>query len=365
MVDHDWRVFVDEERARMAFDREEDRLQLMLEVYGVRCDCRSYPGLRSDPFASSDFRPLSLRRFAPRLVVAMTVFVFCSYTNNLAQAWLQSHMAGYYDQEWIRRKDIQTPTQRSHTRLWDVSFHYLPHLKSTTAADVVAIGASVIVGIRFVIVPGPLSLRWAFVNRFLIVSAILYLLRGISIILTPLPNPDETCVPNITYPNNIWLEAWAILFFPDDVTCLDVMFSGHTIALTTSMLFLNAYIARSPWFLQNAVDKHLSFQFFLNWVTVIVLLVGYYCIVASRFHYSVDIYIGSILSCLVFHVYHYSINLCWYKSPKHLSIWPLLRWFELHSKDMRLHVVIGSKRPMHPVCIPYDDAPATASPSVC
>mmetsp|Transcript_12430 Transcript_12430/g.31026 ORF Transcript_12430/g.31026 Transcript_12430/m.31026 type:complete len:89 (+) Transcript_12430:278-544(+) len=79
--------------------------------------------------------------------------------------------------------------------LWDVSFKRLPYVRSTKMADMFAGGGPLFVIVRFLVLPGPLSLRWTIFSRLLIIWGMLWCFRGFTIIATPLPNPDYTCRP--------------------------------------------------------------------------------------------------------------------------------------------------------------------------
>jgi len=100
--------------------------------------------------------------------------------------------------------------------------------------------------VRFIILPGPLSLRWVVLRRWIMCWGTIMGIRGMTIIVTPLPNPDSTCEPIIQYPDNLFMEAFMIAI-TKDLTCEDVMFSGHTVCMTCAMLIIMRYVPLAPW----------------------------------------------------------------------------------------------------------------------
>eukprot|EP00929_Paragymnodinium_shiwhaense_P020694 TRINITY_DN13702_c0_g1_i1.p1 TRINITY_DN13702_c0_g1~~TRINITY_DN13702_c0_g1_i1.p1 ORF type:complete len:406 (-),score=30.34 TRINITY_DN13702_c0_g1_i1:127-1218(-) len=285
---------------------------------------------QSDPFGRRDFSAQVLKTFAPRLAVGLAVFVFGSYINNVSQAWLQQNIAGYYEKRWLPDGTLATGP----VKLWDVTFHTLPYVKDTVYADIFALGSCAIVIVRYLVLPGPMSLRWVILYRILIVLGLLYLCRAFTIIATPLPNPDHTCKPQISYPDDIWREGWAI-FIDGDVTCQDVMFSGHTTLLTTMMLFFLHYMQVSPWSQASLAHDWMSVPTGVWLLSVLYMIMGYYFIVASHFHYTVDVMVGFLMSYFVFNSYHNAIETMWFRK-RTLMLHAGLKWLECHAQDMHL-----------------------------
>lgn len=308
---------------------EQDRIQAMIHAYGL--DSEGIPSLCTDPFGLPDFRPAVLKIWMPRVAAALLIFLLCLYSNNLAQAWLQANMSGYYETRWI-----PNPEYTDHTvKLWDVTFEYLPYFPETLPADIFATVSPLVVVIRFMVFAGPMSLRWTILCRVIIMWGIMWFLRGLCIVVTPLPNPHLTCEPIITYPDNIFLEAFAI-FLMGDLTCQDVMFSGHTVAVTLGALTTAKYWSRAPWRTSDAAEEGpWSFNTFVDTVLIIWAITGYYFIIASHFHYTVDVVVAAVLTCLVFNTYHNAIEVCWNKKQHWMRIpaRDFLQWLELHSKD--------------------------------
>lgn len=355
------------------------------------------PTLFDDPFCFADFKPEMLKRSLPRLGFALLFYWTGLYCNNLSQAWLQQNMTGFYESAWGYSMNSQTamyeeldliepdvyearwgneePDERKHktsaamkrnyfnktVTLYDVGFLFFPEvdaLEYAKQADMFAGGSAAFGLLRFVIFPGPMSLRWTYLSRVILLWGLLFFFRGITIILTPLPNPYHQCVPKITYKDNIWAEALTntpginFLFGLvmgrglegyNEMTCQDVMFSGHTAMGTIWSIFSLNYLRKSPWFPDRALSND-------NWfntarigelIVVAWLFRGWYVIVASHFHYSVDVAVGIFLTLIVFRSYHARIDVAFLQTwiPQlHPSggAWyeMFLDWFEDGAKDM-------------------------------
>jgi hypothetical protein len=241
-----------------AFVPEEDMVSLMVQTYGCAgCNSGAFPRFWQDPFAKKDFTRTELTKHMPRFAVAWFWFFACVYVNNVANFWLQANITGFYEsrwgvsqsnftaaQAWLKRNEPKTyearwgaippedtrsglpadSYQKSYVnktvKLFDLTYLYLPHVQGSVLADTFAY-ASLLVGFfRFVVVPGPMSLRWTFLTRILSVWGILFLARAFTITVTPLPNPFQECEARVTFPNNIWLEAFAGLPILTPIFCL-------------------------------------------------------------------------------------------------------------------------------------------------
>mmetsp|Transcript_82738 Transcript_82738/g.230733 ORF Transcript_82738/g.230733 Transcript_82738/m.230733 type:complete len:352 (+) Transcript_82738:36-1091(+) len=314
-------------------------LAAMKEYYGVTDTSLSL----SNAFCLKDFRRGELRKFVPRLLVAFIVFQTGLYINNLSQAWLQSKMAGYYQTHWPPNRTLVANGEMApgdSVVLWDVTFEAFPTVDSTAYADALAGGLPVLFWLRFVVIPGPFSLRWTVLTRFITCWGLLWFCRAFTILVTPLPNPDLTCKPRISFPHNLWREAWAIMPFDpahNELTCQDVLYSGHTVAITLSVLFIFKYSALSPWFEGTVRRRYCGSLTVVYLIGSITLLIGYYCIIASRFHYTVDVLVGAMMTFMVVQGYHYAIRVVWFPSdPRFTPHNMILQWYEWHAKDLKL-----------------------------
>jgi hypothetical protein len=307
----------------------------LLQEYKEDLDRQTVPSFFSDPFGREDFQPAKVRKMILPLGVAITVYSVGVYFNAVTQAWLQKRLANEYPRSEI---------------LWDVGFEFLPFLDTQLWPewDVnwpdLLVGSHVVwMGIRFLIIPGPMSMRWTVLRRLYLISGVLFFCRGVSVVSTVLPNPDHTC--ECTFgPNpctdkdleNVWRFAWHIFIFNAN-TCADVLFSGHTVALTMALLVILQYTQQAPWFNHFELD-HVGWRFFsigqaAQAFSTCYALVGYLFIVGSRFHYTADVLMGFLLSYFVFRTYHEVV-----KSAFAQDMWygAAIRWLEADALDVKV-----------------------------
>jgi hypothetical protein len=65
---------------------------------------------------------------------------------------------------------------------------------------------------------------------------------------------------------------------------------------------------------------------------------GYVCIIGSRFHYTIDVIVGYLMTRYVFQVYHYIIRL-----PLVMAKIPFLSWYEQESPKNPFDPLEGPK----------------------
>ena len=175
-------------------------------------------------------------------------------------------------------------------------------------------------------------------RRHILNLGTLFLLRAFAIISTMLPNPLESCKPTAT--GSPWVEAFNILN-GSIVTCADVMYSGHTVNITLCAMTWHTYShvvpisTFDPLFamggrLTNKLGdaQRLTTAKLLCWVFTFV---GYMCIIGSRFHYTLDVFIGMILTVAVFKYHTLFIRSCHLKETWFNSI---MMWSEADAEDI-------------------------------
>jgi hypothetical protein len=299
------------------------------------------PSFIKDPLGFKDLTTGSLAHGIQRVLVALAVWSLGLYCNNISQAWLQKHIG-------------DTHFYPANLTLYDSGFEETFDLsrkivESGGGGDLcneVAGLLPILVLIRFCAFPGPCSMRWTVLSRAFLIWGILWFLRGVTIISTVLPNPDKTCEPRISFPDNIWLEAWAnlpFIFWYDELTCQDVLFSGHTVGMTVAALMWIRYIAWAPVFEWTTKEGLSSLAFWYKVLVVLYTLFGYGVIIVSHFHYSCDVLIASMLSILVFQAYHAGIRSAfWPRTGResrgllNMTILAFIRWFEEKAVDARV-----------------------------
>lgn len=313
--------------AECAFTDQESSSDLheLRAVRGLSADgCHEFT---HDPFCLKDFRMDTLRRVLPRLAVAFLIWAVCLYCNNVSQAWLQKYMSGLY-------------VARSPGTLWDLGFQLLPEVRSTALAELGARATPVLVFIRFIAMPGPWSMRWTIATRCLLIWGLIWALRAIMIVSTALPNPDRTCQPHVSFPDNIFLEALVnmpFVFWESELTCQDVLFSGHTAALTLATM---TWIRYAPWAPCLPKSTSMLGEHLFQILMVLSMFLGYYVIIASKFHYTADVLVAAISTALIFQAYHSAMRLSFLPESKpslrRFSLYAFLRWFDEDAADADL-----------------------------
>jgi hypothetical protein len=307
---------------------------------------------------------------------------FLVYWNNLSQAWLQSNLAGWYEaqwgysqptfadaQAWLMEHDRTvyeqkfgnlTPAELEHwyraqntewgnnmvslyqnktVAMFDVAFLMFDKVESTSWVEKFTGWPQTFIVFRYLIFPGPISIRWTILYRFLMLLSLLYFARSLFIIVTPLPNPDPSCKPVIHFPDNIWLEAYAnlpLVWWYSETTCQDVLFSGHTCYGTLGTLMSIHYLQKGPW------TKTYCFPFVVvDCMASVFMFWGWYVIAVSRFHYTVDVLFGVMMTFAVYVFYHTSQKSVWIpRQPGSRACVfstlyaPALKWLTKHDKDV-------------------------------
>lgn len=126
-----------------------------------------------------------------------------------------------------------------------------------------------------------------------------------------------------------------------ELTCQDVLFSGHTVGLTLASLVLIRFTAWSPWTICITENSVFSFATLFKLVVIFNMLFGYYVIIASKFHYTTDVLIAFMLTILIFEGYHSRMRVAFlprYEQstlPRH-TIYRWIRWFEDDAADAKV-----------------------------
>lgn len=133
--------------------------------------------------------------------------------------------------------------------------------------------------------------RQLYIRRLGWMQATIHIIRGVTLFVTTLPNPYNSICVN-TDGKSVFLVALKVSFRLA-VTCSDIVVSGHS-ATTLSALFLIL--------LYTKFHKAIKIAFVL-YVGVVDFL-----IISSRFHYTVDVVLGAIISTSVYVAYHWGVH---------------------------------------------------------
>ncbi|XP_008323129.1 phosphatidylcholine:ceramide cholinephosphotransferase 2 [Cynoglossus semilaevis] len=194
----------------------------------------------------------------------------------------------------------RVPDKSINPPLPDKFFDYVDRV--SWAFTVCEVNGLILVGLWFI--------QWlclehkAIVGRrcFFLIGTI-YMYRCITMYITTLPVPGKhmVCAPKLY--NNSTGKIWRILrlisggglsMTGSHLMCGDFLYSGHTVMLTLSYLFIKEYSPRWMW-----------------WYHVICWLLsasGVICILVGHEHYSVDVVIAYFVTTRTFWTYHTMAN---------------------------------------------------------
>ncbi|PIC34401.1 hypothetical protein B9Z55_014066 [Caenorhabditis nigoni] len=174
--------------------------------------------------------------------------------------------------------------------------------------------------------------RWIVLRRLCFIGSILYGMRCITMMVTPVPKADEDfqCSPrlgeNATFSLIVMRGIWSMFglglnLFDNQkvVLCGDYIYSGHTLVLVVSALFIGEYSPRR--------------FYILHWLSWLVCAVGVVFLVLSHGHYTIDVILSYFACTRVFWAYHTqaahpSIRLSVQNHQAKEFWFPMLRWFE-------------------------------------
>ena len=242
--------------------------------------------------------------------------------------------------------DYNSPDSRD--PLPDLGHRIFPHWDFTNICDYWLFAMVCSAALRYAFVP---TVRAIIFRRVMFIQGIMFCLRAISIIVTELNIPQQSCESTAT--GNPWVEGFLIIATIHH-TCGDVMFSGHTTTITVAALTWTMYSKGEEWnWLMrriapsdavapvassarscsprsclrpdlDAVGDPVSCYItpVLVWAAAIT---GYCMIITTRFHYSVDVFIGFTLTQLVYRYYHMYIKTVVERTGPIASF---VRWFE-------------------------------------
>uniref|UniRef100_A0AC35UAH8 PAP2_C domain-containing protein n=1 Tax=Rhabditophanes sp. KR3021 TaxID=114890 RepID=A0AC35UAH8_9BILA len=213
-------------------------------------------------------------------VLAFALCAFCAFLNTLMLSIIHDYMPSYGP-------------------LPDISFtlsKYTPSLLYYNELIMVILtGTALIICIFH-------KYRWVLVRRLFIIAALLYFGRLFTLFMTQLPKADiyYQCAPKFTDANRtikgVFLRAIEVFFAgglqvkAEGNLCGDYLYSGHTITLVLTALFINEY-----------APKRLKHIHFLTWS---LALLGMAFLLISRGHYTIDVVISYWLTTRIFWEYH-------------------------------------------------------------
>ncbi|CAI4225915.1 unnamed protein product [Auanema sp. JU1783] len=143
--------------------------------------------------------------------------------------------------------------------------------------------------------------RWIMLRRLMILGALLYLMRCVTMLVTQVPvaDPNFYCSPKLGENATFWrvvvrglkmVAGVGLNVQGKNTLCGDYIYSGHTIVLVISALFMTEYSPRRWWVL------HVT-----SWIAA---LAGVIFLVISRGHYTLDVILSYYVVTRLFWNYH-------------------------------------------------------------
>lgn len=296
------------------------------------------------------------------LLVSCLFSILCVYYNCCMQVVAQ-HMADKYLKGNITLRDrSRVPPYKKLTsveRLPDLGFTFIPKLSSTLADSWLYFYGG-LTFLRFALTP----MRLTILRRTVLCGGILFMMRGCTIVITLLPNPFYECERKgwdeglLDYPLS---GGWNIMA-NGATTCADVFFSGHTANTTLFALIWHQYnhvvpLMNGHIFPRRVRDcfrkfcccgMHMKSRRFpkevaafqattrltpsklLAWIGAFI---EYYLIIATHFHYTVDVFVAFLLAIIVWKFYHYYI-LHTSQSLDKVGVERIFAWLEGGAEDI-------------------------------
>lgn len=223
------------------------------------------------------------------------------------------------------------PDRETYGPLPDIFFEFMPQYD--WALDVSEIIIMISSNVTFLIMLFHKH-RFIVFRRMFLLTALLYLMRSVTMYVTVLPMSSTTyvCSPKANH-TTPWLLTTRVLQLMSgfglsingkQTFCGDFIFSGHTAILTMCYLIITEYSPDYP--------KRL-FQL-LSWLSCIFSIVAVFMVLLARGHYTIDVIIAYFVTTRTFWIYHTLANNASLKKPgshNYLArAWwfPLFRYFE-------------------------------------
>ncbi|XP_029030769.1 phosphatidylcholine:ceramide cholinephosphotransferase 1-like [Betta splendens] len=161
-------------------------------------------------------------------------------------------------------------------------------------------------------------------RRFFFIVGTLYLYRCITMYITTLPVPGMhfKCSPKLL--GNWEAQARRIMkmiaggglsITGAHTMCGDYLYSGHTVMLTLTYLFIKEYSPKRFWWYQ--------------WLCLALSAVGIFCILLAHDHYTVDVVVAYFITTRLFWWYHTMANQQSLKETSQSNPFSRVWWYRL------------------------------------
>ncbi|MCJ8736466.1 hypothetical protein PDJAM_G00012890 [Pangasius djambal] len=163
-------------------------------------------------------------------------------------------------------------------------------------------------------------------RRFFFIVGTLYLYRCVTMYVTTLPVPGVhfKCAPKLF---GAWeaqvrrimkmISGGGLSITGSHSLCGDYLYSGHTVMLTLTYLFIKEYSPRRLWL--------------YHWACLSLSVSGIFCILLAHDHYTVDVVVAYFITTRLFWWYHTLANQQCLKQDSQINAFSRVWWFRLFS----------------------------------
>lgn len=161
-------------------------------------------------------------------------------------------------------------------------------------------------------------------RRFFFIVGTLYLYRCITMYITTLPVPGMhfKCSPKLlgnweaqTRRIMKMIAGGGLSITGSHTMCGDYLYSGHTVMLTLTYLFIKEYSPRRFWW--------------YHWICWTLSAVGIFCILLAHDHYTVDVVVAYFITTRLFWWYHTMANQQSLKETSQSNPFSRVWWYRL------------------------------------
>ncbi|XP_027863256.1 phosphatidylcholine:ceramide cholinephosphotransferase 1 [Xiphophorus couchianus] len=161
-------------------------------------------------------------------------------------------------------------------------------------------------------------------RRFFFIVGTLYLYRCITMYITTLPVPGMhfKCSPKLL---GNWeaqmrrimkmIAGGGLSITGSHTMCGDYLYSGHTVMLTLTFLFIKEYSPRRFWL--------------YHWTCLALSAIGIFCILLAHDHYTVDVVVAYFITTRLFWWYHTIANQQSLKETSPSNLLSRVWWYKL------------------------------------
>lgn len=159
-------------------------------------------------------------------------------------------------------------------------------------------------------------------RRFFFIVGTLYLYRCVTMYITTLPVPGMhfKCSPKLFGDRLSQMRRVMKMIAGGGLTitgshhmCGDYLYSGHTVMLTLTYLFIREYSPKRFWW--------------YHWICWALCVLGLFCILLAHDHYSIDVVVAYYITTRLFWWYHTMANQQVLKEPSQSNFLARVWWY--------------------------------------